>query len=80
MASHFKIVDEEHNKELKDKKKSENTMNSTEYWKNILKKWVNERNFQANLEEHKSDVLKPNTVTVLCIQKFSDFALHVIKK
>lgn len=23
----------------------------TEYWKNVFKKWANERNFQANLEE-----------------------------
>ena len=29
----------------------------TEYWRNNLKKWVNERNFQANLEEYESDVL-----------------------
>mgnify|MGYP006973431043 CR=1 FL=1 len=29
----------------------------TEYWRNILKKWANERNFQANLEEYESDVL-----------------------
>ena len=28
-----------------------------EYWKNAFKKWANERNFQANLEEYESDVL-----------------------
>ena len=32
-------------------------MKSTEYWKNVFKKWANERNFQANLEEYESDVL-----------------------
>ena len=26
-------------------------------WRNILKKWAIERNFQANLEEYESDVL-----------------------
>ena len=41
--------------ELKDKSKNQNT--STDYWKNGFKKWVNEINFQANLEEYESDVL-----------------------
>ena len=27
------------------------------YWKNVFKKWANERNFQADLEEYESDVL-----------------------
>ena len=27
------------------------------YWKNVFKKQANERNFQANLEEHESDGL-----------------------
>ena len=37
--------------------KNENTKKRAEYWKNVFKKWVNERNFQANLEEYESDVL-----------------------
>jgi len=43
----------------KNKKTSqiEDTRKSTEYWKKFLKKWANERNFQANLEEYESDVL-----------------------
>jgi len=57
MASHFEIVDEEYIEELKDKHEDENTKKSTGYWKNVFKKWANERNFQANLEEHESDVL-----------------------
>ena len=55
MASRFEIVDEEYIEELKDKSENENTRKSTEYWKNVFKKWVNERNFQANLEECESD-------------------------
>ena len=39
-----------------------------EYWKNVFKKWANERDFHAFLGVS-------NTVTVLCIQKFSNFAL-----
>ena len=57
MASRFKIVDEEYIEELKDKSENENTKNSTEWWKNIFKKWANERNLQANLEEYENDVL-----------------------
>ena len=30
---------------------------STEYWKNVFKKWANERNLQPNLEDYQSDVL-----------------------
>ncbi|PFX20808.1 hypothetical protein AWC38_SpisGene14732 [Stylophora pistillata] len=56
MASRFEIVDEEYIEELKDKSENENTRKSTEYWKNLFKKWANERNFQANLEEYESDV------------------------
>ena len=36
---------------------NENMKKSMEYWKNVFKKWANERNFQANLEEYESDVL-----------------------
>ena len=57
MASRFGIVDEKYIKELKDKSENENTRKSTEYWKNVFKKWANERTFQANLEDYESDVL-----------------------
>ena len=57
MASRFEIVDEEYIEELKDKSEKENTRKSTEYWKNVFKKWANERNFRANLEEYESNVL-----------------------
>ena len=55
MASCFKIVDKEYIEELKDKSENQNTKNSTKWWKN--KKWANERNLQANLEEYKNDGL-----------------------
>ena len=57
MASCFKIVDEEYIEELKDKSENENTKNSTGWWKNVFKKWANERNLQENLEEYENDVL-----------------------
>ena len=50
------MTDEEVIEELRDKSENENTKNSAEYWKNV-KMWMNERNFQANLEEYESDVL-----------------------
>ena len=55
MASRFEIIDEEYIEEFKDKSENENTRKSTEYWKNVFKKWANERNFQENLEECESD-------------------------
>ena len=57
MASRFEIVDEEYIEELKDESKIENTENSTEWWKDGFKKWANERNLQANLEEYENDVI-----------------------
>ena len=57
MASRFEVADEEYIEELKDKSENENRKNSTEWWKNVFKKWVNERNLQANLEEYENDVL-----------------------
>ena len=57
MASRFEKVNEEYIKEFKDKSENENTKNNMEWWKNVFKKWVNERNLQANLEEYKNDVL-----------------------
>ena len=46
MASPFEIADEEYIEELKDKSENKNTKKSTEYWKNVFKKWANERNFK----------------------------------
>ena len=57
MASRFEIVDEEYIEELKDKSENKNTKNSTEWWENVFKKWANERNLQAKLEEYENDVL-----------------------
>ena len=57
MASRFEIVDKEYIDELKDKSQNENTKNGTEWWKNVFKKWANERNLQANLEEYENDIL-----------------------
>ena len=51
MASHFDIVNKEYIEEFKDKSKNENMKNNMECWKNVFRKWANERNLQANLEE-----------------------------
>ena len=57
MASCFEIVDQEYIEELTDKSENENTKNGTEWWKTVFKKWANERNLQANLEEYENEVL-----------------------
>jgi len=62
----LEIVDEEYIEEVKDKSENENTKERTKYWRNVFKKWENERNFQANL--------------VLYIQNFSNFGLYIINK
>ena len=81
MASRFEIVNEEYIEELRDKGENENTKNNTEWWRNVFKKWANERNLQANLEEYKNDVLHQRLSQFqLSIQKFSNFALYVINK
>ena len=73
MASRFEIVDKEYIDELKDKSQNENMKNGTEWWKNVFKKWANERNLQANLEEYENDVLDQRLSQFqLSIQKFSN--------
>ena len=62
MASPSEVIDEENIQELKDNCKNENTKNSTE-WENVFKKWANERNLQANLEEYENDVLDQPQLT-----------------
>ena len=57
MTSRFQRVDEKYIAEFKDKSENENTRKSAEYWKNVFKKWANEGNFQANIDEYESDVL-----------------------
>ena len=57
MASRFEIVYEEYVEVFKDKSENLNTKNSTEWWRNVFKKWATERNLQANLEEYENDVL-----------------------
>ena len=57
MASRFEIANEEYVEELKNKTENENTKNNTEWWKNVFKKWANERNLQTNLEEYENNVL-----------------------
>ena len=51
MGSRFEIADEKYIEEVKDKSENENMKKRTEYWRNVFKKWANERNFQANLEK-----------------------------
>ena len=71
MASRFE--------ELKDKSENENTNNNTEWWRNVFKKWANERNLQTNLEEYENDVLgRRLSQFQLSIQECSNFALYVI--
>ena len=48
----MEIVEEEYKEEIKDKSENENTKERTEYWRNVFKKWENETNLQANLEEY----------------------------
>ena len=57
MASRFEKVDDEFIEELKEMSENENTKKSTEYWKNVFKKWATERNVNANLEEYECDAL-----------------------
>ena len=78
MASRFDIVDEEYNEELKDK--SENEKNSKEWWKNVFKKWANERNLRSKLRRVREGCPRPTIVAVLSIQKLSNFALYIINK
>jgi len=81
MASRVEIVNEGYIEELKEKSENENTKNNTEWWRNIFKKWANERNLQANLEGYENDVLDQRLSQFqLSIQKFSNFALNVINK
>ena len=81
MASRFEIVNKEYIEELKDKSENKNTKNNTEWWRNVFKKWANERNLLANLEEYENDVLDQRLSQIqLSIQKFSNFALYVINK
>ena len=79
MASRFEIVDEKYAEELKDKSENENTKKSTEYWKHVFKKWANERNFPANLEESRVMSLTKHCRSFMH-SEISNFALYVINK
>lgn len=57
MASRFLEVDEQFIEELKEMSENENTKKSTEYWKNVFKKWANERKQKTNLEEYEYEAL-----------------------
>ena len=49
--------------------------------KTFSKKWANERNLHANLEEYENNVLDQRLSQFkLSVQKFSNFAPYVIKK
>ena len=52
----FEIVDEKHIEELKNKSENENTKKSTEYWKNVFKKWANEQISKQIYSEYECDV------------------------
>ena len=57
MTSRLEVVDQQYIQELKEKSESESTKKSTEYWKNVFKKWANEINLQPNLEDYQTDFL-----------------------
>ena len=57
MASRFEKVDNEFIEERKEMCENENTKKSTEYWKNVFKKWEAERNVNVNLEEDECEAL-----------------------
>ena len=75
MVSHFEIANEEYTAELKDERKWKHEEQHGVV-KEGFKKWMNERNLQANLEEYENDVLNQRLSQFqLSIQKFSNFAL-----
>jgi len=53
MASRFRKVDEEGIDELKKLSENENTIKSTEQWKNVFVGWATEREKEKNLEASK---------------------------
>ena len=57
MASRFEKVDNEFIEELKEMSENENTKKSTEYCKNVFKKWATERNVNVNLEEYECEAV-----------------------
>ena len=82
LASRFEVVDEEYIEELKDEGEIENTINSTEWSKNVFKKWANEKNLQANLEEYEIeiDVLDQRLSQFQAFRNSVIFPLSVINK
>ena len=75
VASCFEIVDEEYIAELKEKIENENTKNSTEESFQKVGEW---KKLPSKFKRVWRRFLQPNTVAVLCIEKFSNFALYVI--
>ena len=57
MASRFETVDEECIEQLKDKSEMKTRRIARSGERTFSKKWANERNLQANLEEYENDVL-----------------------
>ena len=62
MVSRFGIVDEEGIDELKELRENENTIKSTEQWKNVFVKWATERGKEKNLEAYESQVTQAHCV------------------
>ena len=79
MASRFEMVDEEYIEELKDKSENEKTKKSSEWWKNIFKKWANERNLEPNLEEYEN-MSSTNDCRSLKHSETQQFAFYVTNK
>ena len=57
MGSRSDVVDEEYMEEVKDKGENETWRKGQSTGATFSKKWANERNFETNSEEYKSDVL-----------------------
>jgi len=79
MAPRFETADEEHIEELNDKSENENT-NSTEYWKNLFQKVGEWKKLPRKFRGVRERCPQINTVAVLYLQKFSNFALYVSNK
>ena len=80
MASHFEIVDEEYIEELKDESENENKKNSTSGERMFSKSGQMKETCKQIYRRVRERCPRPMIVTVLRIQKFSNFALYVINK
>ena len=79
MTSRFEIVDEEYTEELKDEQKWEQEENHT-VPEERFQKAAERKKLPSKFRRLRKRCPRPETAAVLCIQKFSNFALFVIEK